>query len=140
MVDIPVELINELQYLVERKHFIKPVHMGRLTESTLAKDFNFGEYLAFKHAKVVREHFETRFLTMLNCLPLLMIFIISISMEATEWNVLDYPWLADKLDYPLVISSDFFMNVPILVAFALSVSAFWYINSDLDRISKALFP
>ena len=53
--EIPSKLIDEMQHYVQRMHFINPVYLPALTESFLAKDFDFGEYLARMLAETVSE-------------------------------------------------------------------------------------
>ena len=52
---IPQDLIKELQYFVMRAQFINPSHLPTLTESILAQDFNFANYLTKRNTKVLSE-------------------------------------------------------------------------------------
>ena len=117
--------------MVQRTHFINPVYLPALTECFLARDFNFAEYLAIKMSRTVNEHLKTHFVTMINCLPILIFFFLYTTMEPSEFYF-------EALDVP--IQSTVLMNALHLVSLVGILSAFWYLQSDLDNIQKALFP
>ena len=128
---LDMELINEMQYLVQRSLFINPTYLPALTESFLAKDFDFGEYLAISLSKATEEHLRTHYITMINCLPLLCIFFIAITLEPTVY--------ASEL-FDVSISSVAVMNTLLVVCFMCNVGVFGYLRWDLGLIQKALFP
>lgn len=64
-------------------HFINPVYLPALTESFLAKDFDFAEYLVLAYARAINEHFQTHFVTMLGCLPLVVLAVLFIAATPT---------------------------------------------------------
>ena len=82
-------------------------------------------------SRTVNEHLKTHFVTMINCLPILIFFFLYIAMEPSEFYF-------EALDVP--IQSTVLMNALLLISLIGILSAFWYLQSDLDNIQKALFP
>lgn len=76
-----MDLIEEMQHLVQRTHFIYPVYLPAVTESFLAKDFDFAEYLSISLSDTIDEHLKTNFISMISCLPLLVVFFMVMSTE-----------------------------------------------------------
>lgn len=129
--DLPMELIDELQHLVQRTHFINPVYLPALTESFLAKDFDFGEYLSASLGRSIDEHFKTHFVSMISCLPLLVLFFLSMATETRALQI-------ERFD--IEISSTFIYNALTLTSFGCIFGAFSYLHVDLGHIQQALFP
>ena len=77
--ELPTEMIDELQHLIQRMHFINPVYLPALTESFLSKDFDYAEYLSTSYGSAIDEHFKTHFINMISCLPLLVLFFLSMA-------------------------------------------------------------
>ena len=131
-VEIPMRLITEMQHYVQRQHFINPVYLPALTESFLAKDFDFGEYLARMLAlNILTEQLRTNFLTMLSCLAILVPFFFLLAADAFTWEL-------EFID--LTISSSFIMNTLLFSSFILALALFIFVAWDLMHIGKALFP
>jgi len=128
---LPTDLINEMQHLVLRTHFINPVYLPTLTESFLAKDFDFGEYLALILSKAVNEHLKIHFVTMLSALPLLVAFFLFLSTESSAFYI-------ESLD--VTLESTFVMHVVLLCAFLLTIGMFFLARFELDSIQAVLFP
>lgn len=120
-----MELIDELQHLVQRMHFINPVYLPALTESFLAKDFDYAEYLSTCLGTAIDEHFKTHFISMISCLPLLVFFFLSM---ATESGVVPI----EPLD--IEIGTNAIYNSLFLVAFAGIFGVFFYTYYDLGLI------
>ena len=129
--ELPAEMIDELQHLIQRMHFINPVYLPALTESFLAKDFDFAEYLSTCLGSTIDEHFKAHFISLIGCLPLLILFFLSM---ATETRV--YP--IEQLD--IEISSSLIFSSLSLVAFVSIFGAFLYLYADLAQIKQVLFP
>jgi hypothetical protein len=94
-----------------------------LTESFLSKDFDFAEYLARAHGKALDEHLKTHFMTMLSCLPIVILFFLFIATEPTM-IYLD--------TFEIEISSTFIMNTVLLIFFTAVLSVFWFVRRDLE--------
>lgn len=82
MMPVQMDLINEMQHLVLRSQFINPVHLPTLTESFLAKDFDFAEYLTIQLGKAISEHFNIHFATLLSALPFLAACFLYVGSES----------------------------------------------------------
>ncbi len=59
------------------------MHLPALTESFLAKDFDYAEYLGRSLCATLSEHLKTHFVTMLTTIPLLIIFFLFLGKEPT---------------------------------------------------------
>lgn len=127
----PKELVEEMQHLVQRTHFINPVHLPALTESFLAKDFDYAEYLGRALSATMTEHLKTHFVTMLSTIPLLILFFLFLGKEPTVFYV-------ESLDFN--IHSGYVMNGLMLMTFMGTFSVFSFIRWDINCIEKALFP
>lgn len=115
--EIPREMVDELQHLVQRIHFLNPAYLPAMTESFLSKDFDFAEYLAQCHGQALDEHLKTHFVTMISCLPLVVLFFLYIATEPVS-----YMFYAE-----IEIYSTFVMNAILLAAFATLFTVFWYV-------------
>lgn len=118
---VPEDLINEIQYLVQRSQFINPVHLPTLTESFLAKDFDFGEYTAIKLGNTIEEHFKLHFVTLIFTLPLLAACFYLVGSNG-------------QLHVSTVI------QLSSIGIFILLVAVLTLVRLDLNRIQRQLFP
>ena len=112
-------------------HFINPVYLPALTESFLAKDFDFAEYLSTCLGTTIDEHFKTHFISLIGCLPLLVLFFLSMATETRVFPI-------EQLD--IEISSNLIFSSLSLVAFVSIFGAFLYLYADLAQIKQVLFP
>jgi hypothetical protein len=128
---IPSEMINEMQHLVQRSHFINPVYLPTLTESFLAKDFDFGEYLALSLGNAINEHLKMHFLALLTALPLLALSFVFLASEA-------HSFYFETLD--LSVDASYVNNGVLFLAFAVTLSVYMMVRVELGQIQRALFP
>jgi hypothetical protein len=128
---VPQELIEEMQHLVQRTHFINPVHLPALTESFLAKDFDYADYLGRSLSGTLSEHLKTHFVTLLTTIPLLTIFFLFLGKEPQVFYL-------EYLD--MNIHSGVVMNGLLLVVFVATFGVFSFVRWDINAIQKALFP
>ena len=107
------------------------MHLPALTESFLAKDFDYAEYLGRALSATMTEHLKTHFVTMLSTIPLLILFFLFLGKEPTVFYV-------ESLDFN--IHSGYVMNGLMLMTFLSTFSVFSFIRWDINCIEKALFP
>ena len=115
---VPMELIIEVQYLVNRAHFINPTHLPAITESFLAKDFNYAEYLAMKLSQASQQIIKNNFLSLLIGLPIIAITVLFTASKSFEVHI----WYTD-----LVFKSCYLMNFALFFSIIRTVVLFWYI-------------
>ena len=107
------------------------MHLPSLTESFLAKDFDFGEYLGRIQARAINDHFNTHFVTLLNTIPLLVLFILVLSAEP-------FSWYCEAID--VTITTSFIANMLLLSSFIITFALFQYVHWDLEQVTRVLFP
>lgn len=98
---------------MQRSQFMNPVHLPMLTESFLAKDFDFSEYLAIKLGNAINDHFKVHFVTLICVLPLLTACFFYVGSASAATN-------------DLVISNAIMIGI-----FALSITLFYLVKFDL---------
>lgn len=111
--------------MVQRTHFINPVYLPALTESFLARDFDYAEYLSISLGNAIDEHLKTHFISMLSCLPLLVIFYLSMATEPRSIPI-------EQLD--IEISSTMICNTLCVIAFMSIFGVYSYLYYDLNSI------
>jgi hypothetical protein len=126
-----MELISEMQHLVQRSHFINPVHLPTLTESFLAKDFDFGEYLALSLGNAINEHLKMHFMSLLGALPLLVTAFIFLASE-------NQAYYFETLD--TTIDASYINNSVLLGAFTVTLTMYMLVRVEHGQIQRALFP
>ena len=98
----------------------------------MAKDFDFGEYLArMLSVNILSEQLRTNFLTMLGSLIILVPFFVLLATDAFTWEL-------EIVD--LTITSSFIMNAVLFSSFIVALALFIFVAWDLMHIGKALFP
>lgn len=128
---IPQEMINEMQHLVQRSHFINPVYLPTLTESFLAKDFDFGEYLALSLGNAINEHLKMHFLALLTALPLLAVSFVFLASES-------HAFYFETLD--MNVDASYVDNSVLFAAFMVTITVYMFLRVELRQIQRALFP
>ena len=129
--DIPMDLIQEVEYLVMRIQFINPVYLPTLTESFLSKDFNFGKYLEHAHAKTITNFLNTHFFTLICGLPLMSLFFVAITASKSfiAFFGVNKPLIAAYLASAMQV----FVCLAIVAVFSL-------IKQDFENIKSLIFP
>ena len=127
---ISEDIITELQHLIQRSQFINPVHLPTLTESILAKDFDFGEYLAIQLGKVLKAQFDIHFVTLLCSIPVLTTCFYFVGSNDGSSTVVD-------LETSNMSEDAYYISNAIMAAiFVLSVTMVFFIEYELAQIKK----
>jgi len=128
---VPHDLIKEIEHIVLRTHFINPVYLPTLKESFLAKDFDFGDYLARTLGQAITKHLKIHFITLLSALPLLTVFFLLLGSESFQFYL-------DSINFN--IESTAVMQGVMMTVFFAALSMFFYVRYDLHYIRKVLSP
>jgi len=107
------------------------VHLPTLTESFLAKDFDFAEYLAIQLGNAINEHFNMHFATLLCALPLLGACFLYVGSESQAL----YLAILDVSIDPAYIAS-----AVLLGTYLVTLGFYFLVRVDLRHIQRALFP
>jgi hypothetical protein len=128
--DIPMDLIEEVQYLTMRLQFINPVYLPVMTESFLCKEFDFAEYLARVHSQTVTDFLNMHFIAMIVSLPVLAFFLISVTAPDVIMNFLNMDSFKDA----------WVLTITPLVILASILCVFQKVKCDQTQILKQLVP
>ena len=131
LMPVQMELVNEMQHLVQRSQFINPVHLPMLTESFLAKDFDYAEYMTIQLGKTLNEHFNIAPATLLTALPILGAGLLYVSAENTALYL-------SALE--ISIDASYISNTILFGAFILTICLYYSVRHDLSLVQRALFP
>ena len=99
--------------------------MPALTESFLAKDFDYGEYLSIMLGQSVEHQLKMNLLTMVNCAPLLICLFLFIAQEPTVYY-------NEMLD--ISVSSTAIMNTVLLICIAITLALYGWVKFEIDSI------